>query len=42
MTVVERDFALLFNPVVQRSNYFYEPHNITVKEYSYTNFNTKN
>lgn len=42
MARVEKDFSMFFSPVVQKSNFFYDPKNITVKEYSYTNFNHEN
>jgi len=33
---------MFFNPVVQKSNFFYDPKNITVKDYTYSNFNFDN
>ena len=42
MALVEKNFAYLFKPVVQRSNYFYESRNITVKDFEFTNFNSTN
>ena len=42
MLRVEEDFEELFTPYVQAADYFYNPVNITLLDFSYTNFNVTN
>lgn len=42
MLRVEEDFEELFTPYVQAADFFYNPVNITLLDFSYTNFNVEN
>ena len=42
MALVQQDIDLLFDPLVQKADFFYEPKNITLKGIEYTNFNISN
>ena len=42
MMRIEKDIEMMFNPLVQEANYFYDEKNITLKEITYHNFNVTN